>query len=124
MRTLLGALDPFGKFEQIVMRMSFVLPSLRQVGCLSGLIIIGPGSNYAYFIYSNEDAEEILSFHQRVPITVWGRILRIERAENSRAIIKELTQRCPVLEVCTTHRTCSGSVGYLHVSLGPLSQIR
>jgi hypothetical protein len=55
------------------MRTSFVLLSLKQVGCLSGLIIVGPRSKYAYFIYANEDhVEEILGVHQRVPITVRG----------------------------------------------------
>jgi hypothetical protein len=82
---ILEALGPFGKYEQFVMRMSFALlsVSLKQVGFLSGLIIIGPGSKRAHFIYSNEDrVEDILSVHQQVPITVGGRTLRIERAEN------------------------------------------
>jgi hypothetical protein len=49
-------------------------------GFLSELVIIGPGSEAAYFIYSNEDrVKEILIVHQRVPITVRGQTLRIER---------------------------------------------
>ena len=102
------------------MRMSFAFLSLKQVRFLSGLIIIDPGSEHAYFIYSNKDSiEEILSVHQRAPITVGGRIPRIQRAENrpsspstgplgdavelgkpldpatSSAIFKELTQTVP-----------------------------
>jgi hypothetical protein len=46
-----------------MMRMSIALSlSLSQVGFLNRLIIIGPGSKHAYFIYSNGDrVEEILS---------------------------------------------------------------
>ena len=72
--------------EVRAIRDAYVLPfslSLKQVDFLSGLIIIGPGSEHAYFIYSNEDrVEEILSVHRRVPITIQGQTLRIERAEN------------------------------------------
>ena len=61
MTTLLEALEPFGKYEQIMMRMSSILPPFQTNGCLSGLIIIGPEYKYAYFIYSYEDrVEEIL----------------------------------------------------------------
>jgi hypothetical protein len=53
------------------------------MGFLSGLIIIGPGSKHAYFIYSNGNrVEETLSVRQRVPITVGGQTLRIERAKD------------------------------------------
>jgi hypothetical protein len=49
-------------------------------GFLSGLVIIGPGSKAAYFIFSNEDrVKDILIVHRRVPITVRGQTLRIER---------------------------------------------
>jgi hypothetical protein len=38
--------------------------TLKQVDFLGGLIIIGPGSKYAYFIYLKGDrVEEILSVH-------------------------------------------------------------
>jgi hypothetical protein len=38
------------KYKQFMMRMPFALLSLKQVGFLSGFIIISPGSGYAYFV--------------------------------------------------------------------------
>src|SRR6267154_5142394 len=135
--------------EVRAIRDAYVLPfslSLKQVDFLSGLIIIGPGSEHAYFIYSNEDrVEEILSVHRRVPITIQGRTLRIERAENrpyrpstvysgdASELEKPLDLgllvlssrsshgRCSGLEVRATHRARSGLVGWLRVSLRQLS---
>ena len=47
------------------------------------VIIIGPDSKYAFFLYSSEHrVEEVLRVHHRIPITVRGRSLRIERTEN------------------------------------------
>jgi hypothetical protein len=75
-------------YEQFVIRVSLAVLSLKQSGLSeqSKIIIIGPGSNIHVFrIYSNEDhVEEILSVHQRFPITihVQGRTLLIEHAEN------------------------------------------
>ena len=47
------------------------------------VVIIGPDSKYAFFVYSSEHrAEEVLRVHHRIPITVRGRSLRIERTEN------------------------------------------
>jgi hypothetical protein len=47
--------------------------TLKQVGFLTGLIIIDPGSKHAYSIYPNEDhVGETLTVHQRVPITIRG----------------------------------------------------
>lgn len=50
------------------MRMFPYLPhSLEQLEFLSGLII-GPGSNYALFVYSDEDrVEKISRVHQATP---------------------------------------------------------
>jgi hypothetical protein len=56
-------------------------PSLFPAGSLSGPL--GPGSKYAYFMYSSNDrVEHILHIHRRVPITVRGQSLRIERTVN------------------------------------------
>jgi hypothetical protein len=50
---------------------------------LSGLLIIGPDSNCAPFVYSNGNRVDELSLvHQRISITLRGRSLRIERTEN------------------------------------------
>jgi hypothetical protein len=48
---LLESMEPFGKYEQFVTRMLFALLSLflKQVGSLSAIIIIDPGSKHAYF---------------------------------------------------------------------------
>lgn len=62
---LLEPLELIWRYKQIVMYMFFVLPPLKQVGCLRGVVIIGPGSKYAYLIYLNEGhVEEILNVHQ------------------------------------------------------------
>ncbi|KAF8257906.1 hypothetical protein EI94DRAFT_1219986 [Lactarius quietus] len=59
---LCEALSRFGKYERFVMR---------------------PGSKYAYFIYSSDDrVEQILRSHRRIPTTVRGESLRIERTVN------------------------------------------
>ncbi|KAH9970270.1 hypothetical protein BJV74DRAFT_867387 [Russula compacta] len=96
---LLEALAPLGKYERFVMR---------------------PGSKYAYFFYSSDDrVAEILRVHKRVPITLRGKSLRLERTVNrpyslspgpsghspelgkeldlatSRAIVEELKQTVP-----------------------------
>lgn len=56
------ALSRFGKYERFVMR---------------------PGSRYAYFMYSSDDrVDHILRSHRRIPITVRGESLRIERTVN------------------------------------------
>ncbi|KAI0289132.1 hypothetical protein BC826DRAFT_636595 [Russula brevipes] len=53
------ALGSLGKYERFVMR---------------------PDSKYAYFVYQNDDpVKHILSVHRRVPITIRGQTLRIER---------------------------------------------
>ncbi|KAH9044961.1 hypothetical protein EDB83DRAFT_2406379 [Lactarius deliciosus] len=94
------ALSRFGKYDKFVMR---------------------PGSRYAYFMYSSADrVEQILRSHTRIPITIRGESLRIERTVNrpytlspgssdialelgkpldpaeSRAIIEELKQTVPM----------------------------
>ena len=97
-----------GRTEQFVMRMSFPFLSLKQVGFLSGLIITGPGSKYACFIYSDEDhVEEILSVHQRAPNTIRdepsaSNVQRIVHPAcplffggRSSAILKEFTRMAP-----------------------------
>ncbi|KAH9054768.1 hypothetical protein EDB87DRAFT_1419965 [Lactarius vividus] len=56
------ALLRFGNYEKFVMR---------------------PGSRYAYFMYSSADrVEHILRSHERIPITIRGENLRIERTVN------------------------------------------
>ena len=126
--------------------------SLYQASGLSErthCIIIGPGSKYAYFMYSNEEhVKEISNVHRLVPITVRGRTLRIGRVEfcpytmspsslggdalefkkpphpaTCSSILKGSNGRCLGLEDRTTHRGCPGSVGCLQISLRRLSQI-
>jgi hypothetical protein len=43
---------------------------------------MGPGSKYAFLVHSDEDCPKIIRVHQRVPITLQGRSLRIEHTEN------------------------------------------
>ena len=72
------ALSRFGGHERIVMRMYNVC-IISSNYLLSGL---GPGSRYAFFIYSNDEpVERILRSHSRIPITVGGESLRIERTD-------------------------------------------
>ena len=81
------ALEPFGKVEQIMMRMSFsLLLSLSQTSGPSErtCYIIGPGSKYAYLVYPNKDhVERTLKDHHHNPIILQGRSLRIELAKNN-----------------------------------------
>jgi hypothetical protein len=79
---LAEVLAQFGKYERMVMRMQFLCFSFCVL--LSKLVvIIGPDSKYAFFVYSSEHrAEEVLRVHHRIPITVRGRSLRIECTEN------------------------------------------
>ncbi|KAH9954695.1 hypothetical protein BC827DRAFT_1272378 [Russula dissimulans] len=59
---LAEALGPLGKYEGLVMR---------------------PGSKYAFFVYSSDDlVDHVLRVHQRVPLVVRGRTLRVERSRN------------------------------------------
>ncbi|KAI9435437.1 hypothetical protein H4582DRAFT_2130446, partial [Lactarius indigo] len=76
------ALSRFGKYEKFVMRMyNACIASLARL--LSGFNTLGPGSRYAYFMYSSEDrVEHILRSHTRIPITIRGESLRIERTVN------------------------------------------
>ena len=78
-------LAPLGKYEHFVMRMCLFVFSPRH--SLSSPtrreISLGPGSRYAYFMYSSNDSvETILRVHERVPITFRGQPLRIERTKN------------------------------------------
>ena len=82
---LLKVFGPVWEIRERAMRTVCLLPfsffPASVPSLLIGLVIIGPGSNAAYFLYLNEDRiKEILRFHRRVPITVRGRTLRIERA--------------------------------------------
>lgn len=77
------ALSRFGRYERFVMRMyNSCITSLARL--LTGRTRhLGPGSKYAYFMYSNDErVEHILRSHKRIPITVRGGSLRIERSEN------------------------------------------
>ena len=58
---------PFRKYERLIMRVSFSpFHFLEHLGFLSRLIIIGPDSKYAFFVYSYKDrVEQILRIHQR-----------------------------------------------------------
>ena len=57
------ALEPFGKYEQFVMRMSFAF--LSQGSGLSKRTFYHRSPEYAYIIYLNEDhVEEISSVYQ------------------------------------------------------------
>ena len=75
---------PLGKYERFVMRMCFSSChlSLGTFFFLSRLVCLsGPGSKYAYFVYSSDDpVENLLRVHERVPITFRGQPLRIERS--------------------------------------------
>jgi hypothetical protein len=88
----LDALAPLGKDEGIVMRTWFspCTPAFFFVSCsracglfVSHPVLTGPGSKYAYVMYSSNDrAEDVLRAHERLPITVRRRQLRIERTHN------------------------------------------
>lgn len=73
------ALAQFGKYERMVMRMfSFAISHF-----LPDSSSLGPDSKYAFFMYSSKNrVEELLRVHQRIPITLEGRVLRIESTEN------------------------------------------
>jgi hypothetical protein len=93
---VLDALAPLGKNEGIVMRtwfspctpaffvfvFRFLLSRVRVCLFLSP-ILTGPGSKYAYVMYSSNDrAEDVLRAHERLPITIRRRQLRIECTPN------------------------------------------
>jgi len=77
------ALSRFGRYERFVMRMynACIAPLARLL--TERTRHAGPGSRYAYFMYSSDDpVEHILRSHSRIPITVRGESLRIERTVN------------------------------------------
>ena len=75
---------PFRKYERLIMRVPFSpFHFLEQLGLLSRLIIIGPDSKYAFFVYSIRIvSNKYCMFTNEIFITVRGRSLRIERTEN------------------------------------------
>jgi hypothetical protein len=111
------ALSRFGRYERFVMRM-YNACTISLARLLTRTRHVGPGSKYAYFMYSSDErVEHILRSHGRIPITVRGESLRIERTVNrpysplhgssdlelgkslepaaSKAIIEELKQTVP-----------------------------
>ena len=102
-------LEPLGKYERLIMRMSSALCTFSSSwGFLSGLII-GPNSKCAFFIYSSEDrVEQILRVHERVPITVQGQTLQIEHAKKPTYNFPRGTSGQPLeLEKPPDYATCS-----------------
>lgn len=64
--------------------------------------------------------------HSPCPLFLWGTPQSLRNLLIRRLLVSSRNSHklCPGLEVCTTHRACSGSVGCLHVSLGEkLSEI-
>jgi hypothetical protein len=147
--TTRGAIGGTGTVREVrAIRDAYVLGltlSLKEVGFLSGLIISGPGSKYTYFERGSCRGNITCSPMSSYPIR--GQTSLIGRAENRPCSLSTvlwgtpwsmrnhlirrllvLSSRsshgwCPGLEVRTTYRAYSGSVGCLHVSLGQLSQI-
>jgi hypothetical protein len=76
------AFSRFGRYEKFVTRMYNNLCHFSSV-LTERIAHAGPGSRYAYFVYSSDDyVEQILRSHKRIPITVQGKNLRIERTTN------------------------------------------
>jgi hypothetical protein len=76
------AFSRFGRHEKCVMRVYNILYHLSSV-LTERITRAGPGSKYAYFVYSSDDrVEQILCSHKRIPVTLHGIKLRIERTVN------------------------------------------
>jgi len=85
---VLEAVAPLGKYEGIVMRTCFTSSfffslSLGRAIRFSQPALTGPGSKYAYVMYlSNDRVDDVLRAHDRLPITIRRKALRVERTEN------------------------------------------
>ena len=76
------AFSRFGRYERFVMRMYKHLYHFFSTRT-QRIVHTGPGSRYAYVVYSSDDrVEQILRSHKRIPIKVQGENLRIERTTN------------------------------------------
>jgi hypothetical protein len=100
------------KYEQFVVRLSFALLSLKQVGFLSGFIIIGLGNTCISYIRTRimsrcsptssyhrpgggPSASNVQRIHTACPLVLWGDVLKIRKPldpATSSAILKELTR--------------------------------
>ena len=68
LQKLSEVLVPFGICDRLVMRMPFSLPHTPEQLSFLNEILIGPNSNYAFFLYSYKDCvERIVRVRRRIP---------------------------------------------------------